>query len=193
MTGVLVALSVAAAAAAEGPSFDCDGEHDRSMVDLICADAALAALDRRLADVYARALASAAATQPPALKAEQRGWIAVRDDCWKSAEQRACVETSYRLRIAELEARFALVPEVAAVTLLCDGDPRRRVTVRYFATVPATALMADGGAPALLYQAPTASGIHYIGASASLREHQGKVTIRRDDETPDMHCQAPTR
>jgi len=40
-----------------------------------------------------------------ALKAEQRGWVKGRDDCWKRSDVRGCVAGEYRSRIAELKDR----------------------------------------------------------------------------------------
>ena len=39
------------------------------------------------------------------LKAEQRGWIKGRNDCWKSDDMRGCVANEYRYRINELKDR----------------------------------------------------------------------------------------
>jgi uncharacterized protein len=90
---------------AEGPSFDCGKVKTGSIEEMICKDDGLVALDRKLAEVYAAASQKAVKEHPPVLKAEQRGWVKGRNDCWKSSERRKCVEDNYRLRIAELQAR----------------------------------------------------------------------------------------
>jgi len=61
-----------------------------------------------MAAVYAAAK-KAVNEYPPVLKAEQHGWIKGRNDCWKEADKRKCVEESYRRRIAELQSRYRLV------------------------------------------------------------------------------------
>ena len=78
---------------------------------LICGDNGLTALDRKLAEVYSDASKKAVNEHPPILKAEQRGWIKRRNDCWKSKAPRNCTESLYWERIDELQARYRLVPE----------------------------------------------------------------------------------
>ena len=97
------------AANPKGPSFACDRVERGSIEELVCRDEALSALDRTLARVYAAAAAKAGNEHPPVLKAEQRGWVKGRDDCWKSDDKRQCVESEYSRRIAELQARYRLV------------------------------------------------------------------------------------
>ncbi len=78
----LLALLLAAAAvqAQDGPSFDCD-RAETVAEQLVCADPALAALDRRIAARYAaaldivRGLDADAAEAEATLRAVQRGWI----------------------------------------------------------------------------------------------------------------------
>lgn len=45
------------------------------------------------------------ASEQKMLKAEQRGWIKGRNDCWRSDDMRGCVAGEYRLRINELKDR----------------------------------------------------------------------------------------
>lgn len=45
------------------------------------------------------------ASEKKRLKAEQRGWVKGRNDCWKSGDQRGCVKRSYDERIGELKDR----------------------------------------------------------------------------------------
>lgn len=74
--------------------------------------------------VYVEATKKAINEHPPVLKAEQRGWVKGRNDCWKSADKRKCVDQSYRRRIAELQARYRLVSANGPFWYSCDGDPR---------------------------------------------------------------------
>ena len=78
---------LAGPARAAGPSFDCAKVAPGSVEALVCQDAALAAADRKLAQVFAQAQASAGNVHPPMLRAEQRGWIKGRDECWKSEDR----------------------------------------------------------------------------------------------------------
>lgn len=136
-----VALSVPAMAA-EKPSFDCGKVQAGSIEELVCQDAGLTKLDQQLAEVYAQAADKAKNEQPPMLKAMQRGWVKGRNECWKSEDKRACVESSYQTRIAELQAQYRLVEMTGPIFYVCDGNPANEVVVSYFKTEPAT-LIAD--------------------------------------------------
>ena len=119
---------IGGAASAQAPSFSCNQVETGSIEEMICKDGALSSLDRKLADVYAQASRKATNAHPPTLQAEQRGWIKGRDECWKSDDKRACVQGAYEHRIAELQARYRLVPGIGPITFICDGDPRNEVS-----------------------------------------------------------------
>lgn len=129
-------LVPAAGLAQDGPAFDC-AQAESSAEKLICADAELAALDRRLAERFAAAVDVAegldvgAEQTTKTLRAMQRGWISGRDECWKDPDLRACVETAYLQREAELVAEFLLEPPSETVELSCGP---RALTVETFAT-----------------------------------------------------------
>ena len=89
------------------------------------------------------------------LKAEQRGWIKGRDECWKGDDERACVAEAYRSRIAELQARYRLLPSTGSAVYVCDGQPANEVTATYFATDPPTAIAERGDQVSLMYQQPS--------------------------------------
>lgn len=76
-------------------SFDCSKAS--SLVEkAICADSELSELDSALARAYKGALTAAA--NPAGLKAEQRSWIASRDQC----KDAACLRSAYQMRVAAL-------------------------------------------------------------------------------------------
>jgi uncharacterized protein len=175
-------------ARAEGPSFDCGKVEAGSIEEMVCKDKGLAALDRKLAEVYSAASQKAVNEHPPVLKAEQRGWIKGRNDCWKSADRRKCVEDNYRLRIAELQARYRLVPGNGPVTYACDGDPKNEVVVTYFQTDPPTLIAERGDQVSLMYLQPSGSGAKYQGRNESLWEHQGEAAITWGYGSPEMRC-----
>ena len=168
-------------------SFDC-GQADGTVEEMICADDDLAALDRELAAVYAAAARKAANEQPPVLKAEQRGWIKGRNECWKSDDPRSCTADAYRLRIAELQARYRLVPEKGPIWYFCDGDPRNEVVVTYYETAPPTLIAERGDQVSLMVLQPSASGIKYQGRNELFWEHQGAATVVWGYEAPEMRC-----
>ncbi len=110
MKSTLIALSALSAlggllvlpAWAASPSFNC-AKASNEVEGLICRDAELASLDRHLADLYAVTLTHTPAGAQTVLKDEQRGWIAGRNDCWKSSDERGCVKGAYQDRIRELK------------------------------------------------------------------------------------------
>ena len=171
-----------------GPSYDCGKAGAGSIEALICADGGLSKLDRTLADVYKAASRKAADEHPPVLKAEQRGWIKGRNDCWKNDDQRKCVEEAYRERIAELQARYHLVPGIGPVTYLCDGPPGNEVVATFFQTDPPTLIAEHGDSVSLMYLQPSGSGTRYQGRNETLWEHQGEATITWGYNTPATHC-----
>ena len=181
-------LLVSGSTLAQGPAFKCDKVEAGSIEALICQDADLAALDQQLALVYAEASKKAVNEHPATLKAEQRGWIKGRDDCWKSQDQKLCVSDSYHQRIVELQARYRLVDSVGPVTWLCDGDSRNQVVVTFFKTEPATLIAERGDSTSLMTQQISASGSRYLGRNESFWEHQGEATIVWGYGAKEMKC-----
>ena len=179
---------LALGAQAAGPSFDCGKVEAGSIAALVCRDPALAAADSKMAEVYAAALAKAGNEQPPTLKAEQRGWIKGRDECWKVEDQAACVADAYRLRIAELQARYRLLAPVGSATYACDDAPGSEVTASFFATDPPSAIAERGDEVSFMVAQPAASGARYQGRNESLWEHQGVATVTWGYGAPELHC-----
>lgn len=173
--------------AAAGPTFDC-ARAQGSVETLICHDAALQALDRRLEASYRAAQARAGNRHPPLLKAEKEGWIKGRNDCWKAAELRACVVTQYRLRIAELQARYRLVPGRGPVAYACGGNPANEIIATFFATDPPSLIAERGDQVSWMAQQPAASGARYRGHNASLWEHHGEALVGWGYGAPEMRC-----
>jgi uncharacterized protein len=176
------------AAMAKGPSFDCSKVEAGSIEAMICKDEGLAAMDRKLAEVYAAASHKAVNEHPPVLKAEQRGWIKGRNECWKDDDKRRCVENQYVLRIAELQAKYRLVPASEPVLYACDGDPRHEVIATFFQTDPPTLIAERGDRVSLMYLQPSGSGAKYQGGNESLWEHHGEAMITWRYGSPEMQC-----
>ena len=122
------------------------------------------------------------------LKATQRGWIKGRDECRKADDRRACVADAYRLRTAELQARYRLVLPTGAATYLCGDQPGNAVIASFFATDPPTAIAQRGDQVSLMYQQPDASGARYEGQNETPWEHQGEARIAWGYGRPEMHC-----
>jgi uncharacterized protein len=181
-------LLLANTAQAGDPSFDCSKVESGSIEARVCQSDELSALDRQLAEVYAAATKKAVNQHPPVLKARQRGWIKGRNDCWKAAEQSQCIKDSYRLRIAELQARYQLLPGNGPFTFACAGDAHDEVIATFYPTDPPTLIAERGDSVSLLYQVISGSGAKYEGGNELFWEHQGEAIIRWGYEAPEMHC-----
>ena len=175
-------------ALATGPSFDCSKVEKGSIEELICKDQGLPQLDKKMAAVYAEATKKAINEHPPLLKAEQRGWLKGRNDCWKSTDKRQCIDQSYRRRIAKLQTRYRLVPANGPFWYSCDGDPRNEVVVTFFKTDPPTLEAERGDQISLMYLEASGSGKRYQGRNESFWEHGGEATIVWGYSRPEMHC-----
>jgi uncharacterized protein len=166
--------------AAPSPSFDCNKARPASIEERICNDAALAELDTRLAQVYALA-ARAVNRDNPHPRASQRAWLKQRAACMQagSPEPSTCIAARTRMRIAELQARYQLVPQSGEAKLSC-GRPATRVVIRFFNTPEGNvAIAARGPQVATLYQDPTGSGIRYGDAPGThvYEEHQREAWL----------------
>ncbi len=174
--------------ATPSPSFDCNKTLNGSIEAMICGDEGLSALDRKLSDVYDAALKKAENQHPPFLKAEQRGWIKGRDECWKAADKHACVKNTYKRRTAELQAEYRLVSHVAPVRFICSGNPANEVIATFFDTDPPTLIVERGDSTSLMYLQPSGSGSKYHGRNETFWEHQGQALITWGYEADEMRC-----
>lgn len=174
LCGALIALP----ASAQDNAPDCErlaaGTADR----LICEDAGLSALDRKLTEVLEAAQTKAGGRMPPMLEAEQNGWKLGRDGCLRSGEPRQCTEQAYQRRIADLQARYRLVLHVGPFHYTCGQDPANDVIATFFDTEPPTMVAEHGEEATLMYRQPTASGTHYAARRDAFREWQGQVTVK---------------
>lgn len=184
----VICLTKLNSAEAQGPSYDCTRVEAGSVEEMICNDRELSALDRKLSEVFAMAADKAVNEHPPILKAEQRGWIKGRNECWKSDDRRGCVKNTYRLRIAELQAKYRLVPFNGPVIYVCDGDPTNEVIAAFFKTDPPTLMAERGDQVSLMYLQPGGSGSKYQGRNESLWEHGGEALIIWGYGSKKMHC-----
>jgi uncharacterized protein len=179
-------LLVKTAYAQTSPSFDCTKVGAGSIEAMVCKDSGLIVLDNKMAQVYAEATKKAVNEHPPILKAEQRGWVKGRNDCWKSSDKRACVEAVYRDRIVELQARYRLVKITGTATYRCPNNAE--VIATYFETDPKTAIAEYGDATSMMYVQPSASGTKYQGPNETLWESKGEAKITWGYGSPEMNC-----
>lgn len=170
------------------PSFACSTVQPGSIEAMVCTDTELAALDRKLAEVFAAAGKKAINEHPPLLKAEQRGWIKGRNDCWKSNTQRGCVQEAYSRRIVELQARYRLVPFNGPYRFVCDGNPVNEVVATFFQTEPPTLIAERGDETSFMIVQPSESGTKYMGRNETFWEHQGETMITWGYGQMEMSC-----
>jgi uncharacterized protein len=181
----LAAICVPAATGA--PSFDC-AKAQGEVEQLICKDAALAALDQRLAETYKAAAAKARDDMPRVLRTEQRGWIGARNECWKATGKtwitatwtvdsvRDCIDAQYRLRISELQAAWQLLP-ADTVFYTCNGNQAAGVVASYFASDPPTIRLERGDRTATLWRVPPDADARYEGQNVSLVREGDAVAV----------------
>jgi uncharacterized protein len=149
-----------------GPSFDCAAA-EGSAQERICADASLAALDRILGRLYARALERFPEEETATLKAFQRGWIRGRDDCWKANDLDACVRDAYETRITELEIATGAVVVPEIVGYLCDGNVVISVVTYDTTTRPAAVLTRVPDDQVIAYRVEGPEGVRFEGGNVS--------------------------
>lgn len=204
---LLVATTTASAlpglAVAQGPAFDC-ARAQGAVETLICKDPPLAALDRKLADVYRSASSQARGTLATRLRQEQRGWVKGRNDCWKADGQktwitatwtvdsvRGCVDAQYRMRIAELQALWRLLPP-RTVFHVCQDMPANEVVVDFFATDPPTIRVERGDRTRTLWRVGTESAGRYEGQNVDIVQQGTGLAIRWLDTntgtTEELQC-----
>ena len=90
----------------EKPSFDCGDDPSELDVDerTICLDAELAALDRDLAQAFAKARSALKGAARDKLLVSQRTFLKQRRACEAGEGHRACLLDAYRVRLKELGA-----------------------------------------------------------------------------------------
>ncbi|WP_425100514.1 lysozyme inhibitor LprI family protein [Tropicibacter sp. S64] len=189
---LLVPLFLACPVAAQdGPSFDCS-RAGSTVETLICADPALAALDRAVAAQYAAAQ-DAVASDPAGLdtlRAVQRGWIKGRDDCWKAADLRACVEQSYLMREGELVALYLLDEASAVVTWTCDGNLANEVVTWFFETTLPSVRFERGDSVDAGHVAISGSGARYEGSFGREIWIKGDEALYTEPDGTQLSCVA---
>ncbi len=164
---------------------NCQAKDLGTVDQLICSDPELLKQDQQLAEVYQQALLKAVNEKPPLLKAEQRGWVKGKAECWKEDDKKSCASTLYTQRIAELQARYELLPASKKLLLSCENNPAHEIAVRYYLTTPATLIADYGDQASLMYQQADQS---YVGRNEKLSEQNGVFTVQWGYEAPLISC-----
>ena len=155
---------------------------------MVCEDQELVQLDRKLDEVYTAAKDKTTPAQSVDLRANQRGWIKGRDECWKAVDPRLCVATEYRLRITELEAQYRLLEGIGPIQYRCAGNYDQPLRVRFYETDPLSAWAEFGTDSAILYRQAAGSGAKYEGRNISLWEYHGEAVLVWGYRAPHLHC-----
>jgi len=157
----------ARAPAVVAPSFDCQAASGE-IEELICATPELAALDLRLDSVWQQVEARLAdgswpESEQAVMRAEQRGWIGGRNECWKADDPRACAIDEYARRTVTLMARFGFVEGRGPTFWSCEGEPANEFVLTFFPTDPQSVRVERGDQQDVMIQTRTASGARYLG------------------------------
>ena len=206
VSAMALALGLPVAAAAQGPTFDC-AKAQGQVEKLICSDAGLAAQDRKLDEVYKAASAKAKGAMLNTLRAEQRGWVKGRNDCWKATagtpeyitatwtvnSAKACVEAQYKVRTSELQAVWRLL-EPKTVSFACQNNPANEVVANFFASDPPSARIERGDKTWTVWQVESGSGAKYEGQNITFWNKGPEATASilnvETGKTDELKCKA---
>ncbi|MCA1300519.1 MliC family protein [Stappia indica] len=192
---MLIAGAALPAQAEEGPSFDC-AKAGSSAEKLVCEDAALASLDRRLTARYAAAVTAVKAYDTGAdealklLKATQRGWVKGRDECWKADDLRSCVEDAYSRREGELVAGYMLEKPTAVTSWTCGGNPANEIVTSFFDTERPSVRMERGDRTVAGVLTRSASGARYEAPFGVVFWTKGSDALLTWQPDEDLACVA---
>jgi uncharacterized protein/trans-aconitate methyltransferase len=173
--------SDSSASQAAQPSFDCS-KASGSIEELICQNDEFAALDRKLAKYFKLATESYPAKELKTLKAEQRGWIKGRNDCWKSDDKSECVRSHYQHRITDLQITTGSAVITHSAVFICNPDKHDSITaVIYKETeLPAavlTRLSDEIDEQKLLFLSRSGSGARYLGQNVEFWSNDTQATV----------------
>jgi uncharacterized protein len=150
---------------------------------LVCRDAGLSALDRKLAAAYAKGLLPSSEwsdRDKSDWRAAQRAWLGERERCVESADVDGCVVATYQRRIVELHIRNGELGAVPpTVGYRCQGLEGQPVTaVIYGKTEPAAAVLTVGDRQVIAFFARSGSGAKYTAADVEFSEHHGEASLQ---------------
>lgn len=94
----------------------------------------------------------------------------------------------YQRRIAELQARYQLVPGAGPIRYQCGTSPANEFAVTFFPTEPQTLIAERGDLVSLMYRQRSASGTRYVGGNESFWEHQNEAIIVWGYDAKELHC-----
>jgi uncharacterized protein len=161
-------------AATTAPVLDCT--KPSGVQQLVCGDAQLTDLDRRLQTAYQQALARPGADRA-ALTTAQNDWVAVRDGCAQNADARPCVLEAYQTRLVQLAIADPATVAPPVVTYDCPAGSGPLTAQFYNQFDPPTAVLNWKGTQMILFIQLAASGARYGRQGSEYWEHQGEVKL----------------
>ena len=171
------------------PSFSCQDKALNTVEKQICQSKVLSNLDVKMKTVFEKALKKVILEESRELKAEQRGWIKGRDDCWKSEPAHLCIAQRYQYRIAELQVEYQLIDALGPMFYVCDGRPLDEIIVTFYSTEPPSILAERAGQVSFMLLQETASGAKYQGPNETFWEHQGQASVIWGADSSTMTCE----
>jgi uncharacterized protein len=171
-----------------GPSFSCKGRLS-AVQKLVCDDAALSALDRKLTGIVSQVtFKEPREVNDQSLAVVQRQWLRERESCATTPEVRKCVSSLYRTRIAELQGQYGLVPVRGPFRFACTGSDVQLIVMTYFETDPPSATLETATGTNLMFVAPSGSGARYVGDGVTYWEAQGEATLTFAGKSTETKC-----
>jgi len=173
LTLVTVALAASGPAAAQ-TALDCD-RATTTVEQRICDDGGLTRLDRRVAELWSKGLAT---WQPERMEKQNeaaRRWAAGRDACDQAERVKACIESSYERRISELRIQIGEVSADRIVDFTCTSSSEPTLSAAFYPTEPAAAMVWWGTFEGILVATPASSGVRYIGEGVELWERRNET------------------
>jgi uncharacterized protein len=131
-----------------------------------------------MAKVYSAALKKVPQAEQANLKAEQRGWIKGRNDCWKDGDLRSCVEEQYRTRIVELQIMSGQLVAPEPVGYACGGSTAKPFFAAFYGdTEPKSVVLTYEDDQVIAFIAPSGSGAKYVASGVEFWEHHGEASV----------------
>lgn len=160
------------------PSFDCTNVGSAAE-RIICNDAGLAALDRKLSEVYQKAMTLWEPDVAAKERLTQRNWITARNRCGTTSDARKCLQASYERRIAELQIQSGQFMSPTPVGYICKGRENSRFLVAFYNdTDPRSAVITFDDKQVIALGERAASGAKYVAPNVEFWEHHGEATVK---------------
>jgi uncharacterized protein len=156
------------------PALDCT--KPSGVQQLVCGDAQLTDLDRRLQTAYQQALARPGADST-GLTTAQNDWVALLAGCAQNADARTCVLEAYQTRLVQLAIADPATVAPPVVTYNCPAGSGPLTAQFYNQFDPQTAVLNWKGTQMILFIQPAASGARYGRRGSEYWEHQGEVKL----------------